>query len=123
MHPAGRGEPLIGASSVSPAIGGRPGHVDPPRTGTGVDGRVAAVVADAPGPSPLRVVSDPAAVVDVDTGADDRAVVAARVARARIGGAGTVRTAHPQAARRAAAVIDALQAARADAPDTAEATS
>jgi hypothetical protein len=70
------------------------------------------VVADAPGPSPLTVVGDVEAVVEVDTGSAGRAEVAALVARARIDGASTVRTEDPRAALRAATVIDAIIAAR-----------
>lgn len=53
--------------------------------------------------------------VDLDTGDADREVTAVLVARARMDGAMRVRTAHPRAARRAAAVIDAIAAARTDA--------
>ncbi len=85
--------------------------------GSGVESP--AVAAD---PSPLAVVEaehseaeqaevDVDVDVDVDTGIADRAAVAAMVAQARIDGAATVRTRHPQAARRAAAVIDAIVAA------------
>ncbi len=58
---------------------------------------------------PLEVVDDGPA--GLDTGGAGRAEVAALVARARIDGATTVRTAEPRSARRAAAVIDAIVAA------------
>lgn len=51
------------------------------------------------------------APVDLDTGDADREATAVLVALARIEGATSVRTAHPRAARRAAAVIDAIVAA------------
>lgn len=51
------------------------------------------------------------APVDLDTGDADSDATAVLVACARIGGARSVRTAHPRAARRAAAVVDAIVAA------------
>lgn len=68
------------------------------------------MVAEVPGPSPMTVVDGDGA--DLDTRGAGRAEVAALVARARVNGACTVRTAHPRAARRAAATIDAIVAAR-----------
>lgn len=62
-------------------------------------------------PLPPLAVVDEGDAAALDTGAAERAEVAAQVARARIDGATTVRTDHPRAAIRSAAVIDAIVAA------------
>lgn len=69
-------------------------------------------------PLPALVVREVGAAgpADLDVAGTHPAEVAARVAVARLGGAVTVRTDAPAAARRAAHVIDALVAARAAAP-------
>ncbi|CAN5718118.1 hypothetical protein BH24ACT4_BH24ACT4_11210 [soil metagenome] len=67
-----------------------------------------------PAPLPPMAVVGQDDRADLDTGPADRAAVAAQVARARIDGARAVRTEHPRAAVRAAAVIDAIVAAGQD---------
>lgn len=64
-------------------------------------------------PPPVVVVgTDHRGPVDLDTGAAGREETAAAVAAARLAGAVVVRTVQPGPARRAAAVIDAIVAAR-----------